>query len=109
MASGSHIDDRLVASRDPVWPQLSFDILVSLFECIGLYMNAAKTKVVACVLGRIREGYKEEEYRLHRSGGETAADRKRRRVVCQICSTSLRSLAIHLETQHDIYCLFVLS
>ncbi len=32
-----YIDDRLVASRDPVWLQLSFDILVSLFERIGLY------------------------------------------------------------------------
>jgi hypothetical protein len=39
-----YIDDGLVASRDPVWLQSSFDILVSLFECIGLYTNAAKTK-----------------------------------------------------------------
>ncbi len=39
-----YIDNRLVASRDPVWLQSSFDILVSLFECIRLYTNAAKTK-----------------------------------------------------------------
>jgi hypothetical protein len=105
-----YIDDGLVASRDPVWLQSSFDILVSLFECIGLYMNAAKTKVMMCVPGRIREGYMEEEYTLHRSGAETATNRKRRRVVCQICSASLQagSLVSHLETQHDIYHLFVL-
>jgi hypothetical protein len=63
-----YIDDGLVASRDPVWLQSSFDILVSLFECIGLYRNAAKTKVMKCVPGRIREGYIEKEYTLHRSG-----------------------------------------
>jgi hypothetical protein len=67
-------------------------------------------KVMTCVPERIREGYMEEEYTLHRSGVVTAADRKRRRVVCQICSASLQagSLASHLETQHDIYCSFVL-
>ncbi len=77
-----YIDNRLVASRDPAWLQLSFDIRVSLFECIRLYTNATKTKVMTCVPGRIREGYTEEEYTLHRSGAETAADRKRRWVVC---------------------------
>ncbi len=56
-----YIDDGLVASRDPVWLRLSFDILVSLFERIGLYTNATKTKVMTCVPGRIREGYTEEE------------------------------------------------
>ncbi len=48
---------------------------------------------------------------VHRSGAETATYRKCRWVVCQICSASLLagSLASHLETQHDIYCSFVLS
>jgi hypothetical protein len=66
---------------------------------------------MTCVPGRIKEDYMEEEYTLHRSGAETAANRKRRRVVCQICSASLQtsSLTSHLETQHDIYCLFILS
>jgi hypothetical protein len=105
-----YIDNGLVASRDPIWLQSSLDILVSLFECIGLYTNAAKTKVMMCVPGRMREGYMEEEYTLHRSGAETATNRKHCRVVCQICSTSLQAgyLASHLETQHDVYCLFVL-
>jgi hypothetical protein len=64
-----------------------------------------------CVPGRIREGYMEEKYRLHRSGVETAANRKRCRMICQICSASLQvgSLVSHLETQHDVNCLFVLS
>ncbi len=106
-----YIDNGLVASRDPVWLQLSFDILVNLIECIGHYTNATKRKVMTCVPGRVREGYTEEKYTLHRSGAETAASRKRRRMVCQICSASLQagSLMSHLETQHDVYPLFVLS
>ncbi len=106
-----YIDDGLVASRDPVWLQSSFDILVSLFECIGLYTNAAKTKVMTCIPGRIKEGFTQEEYTLNRTGAETATNRKHHQVVCQICSASLQagSLMSHLETQHDVYCSFVLS
>jgi hypothetical protein len=106
-----YIDNGLVASRDPVWLQSSFDILVGLFERIRLFTNASNTKVMICILGRIREGYIEEEYTNIRSGAETATDRKRRRVDCQICGDSLQagSLKSHLETQHDIYCSFVLS
>ncbi len=84
-----YIDDVLVASRDPVWLQASFDILVSLFERIGLFTNAAKTKVMTCIPGRIREGYTDKEYTLNKSGLETAANRKRRRVDCQMCGVSL--------------------
>ena len=57
-----YIDNGLVASRDPVWLQSSFDILVGLFECIGLFTNATKTKVMTCMPGRIREGYSDEAY-----------------------------------------------
>jgi hypothetical protein len=57
-----YIDNELVASRDPVWLQSSFDILVGLFERIGLFTNAAKTKVMMCTPGRIRECYSDEAY-----------------------------------------------
>ncbi len=106
-----YIDNGLVASRDLVWLQLSFDILVSLYECIRLFTNALRTKVMTCIPGRIREGFMEEEYTLHRTGVETATNRKRRGMVCQICSASLQagSLTSHLETQHGVYCSFLLS
>jgi hypothetical protein len=106
-----YIDDGLVASRDPVWLQSSFDILVSLFEPIRLFTNAAKTKAMMCTSGRIREGYSDEAYTLHKSGLETTADRKRRRVDCQICGVSLQAGSVqgHLETQHNVYQSFVLN
>jgi hypothetical protein len=93
-----YIDDGLVASRDPVWLQSSFDVLVGLFEHIGLVTNASKTKVMTCIPGRIREDYTEEEYTNIRSGVETAANRKHHRVDCQICGDSLQagSLKSHL-------------
>ncbi len=101
-----YIDDGLIASRDPVWPQESFDILVGLFDRIGLFTNAAKTKVMVCIPGRIREGYTKEGYTEYKSQTVTAADKKRRRVNCEICSASLAagsapSPLINLETQHD--------
>ena len=48
-----YVDDGLIASRDPVWLQESFDILIGLFERIGLFTNAAKMKVMMCIAGRI--------------------------------------------------------
>ena len=42
-------DDGLVQSRDPVFLQHSFDILIDLFERVGLRTNTTKTKVMVCV------------------------------------------------------------
>jgi hypothetical protein len=47
------VDDRLVAARCPVWLQSSFNILIKLFERIGLLANLDKTKVVTCMPGWI--------------------------------------------------------
>jgi hypothetical protein len=38
------VDYRLVRSRDPVWLQGALDVLIILFESIGLRMNPDKTK-----------------------------------------------------------------
>ena len=48
------VDDGLVAARCPAWLQSSFNILIKLFERIGLLANSDKTKVVTCVPGRIQ-------------------------------------------------------
>ncbi len=44
-----YVDDGLIASRDPVRLQELFNILIGLFEQIGLFTNAAKTKVMVCI------------------------------------------------------------
>ncbi len=65
-----YVEDGLVASQDPVWLQESFDILIGLFEQIGLFTNANKTKTMVCILGRVREGKTEKEYAKYKSQTE---------------------------------------
>jgi hypothetical protein len=100
-----YVEDGLIASRDPVWLQELFDILIRLFEWIGLFTNASKTKVMICIPGRIREAYTEEQYAEYKSPTGAAADNKHRRIDCKICGTSLAagSYQSHLESQHDIF------
>jgi hypothetical protein len=104
-----YVDDVLIASRDTVWLQESFDILIGLFERIGLFTNANKTKAMVCILGQIREGKTEKEYAKYKSQVE-ATNGKHRQVDREICGTSLAagSYRSHLELQHDIFWSFVL-
>jgi hypothetical protein len=103
------VDDGLVAARCPEWLQSSFTILIHLFKRIGLKTNAAKTKVMTCLPGKIRVAKMEEEYAAQQTGNTTAA--KRRHIDCEVCGVSLaaESLQNHLETQHDIFWLFILN
>ncbi len=100
-----YVNNGLIASRDPVWLQESFDILIGLFERISLFTNASQTKVMICILGRIHEAYTEEQYVEYKSLTGAAADNKRRWIDCGICGTSLAagSYQSHLESQHDIF------
>jgi hypothetical protein len=100
-----YVDDGLIASRDPVWLQDSFDILIGLFERIGLFTNASKTKVMICISGRIREAYTEEQYAEYKSPTGAAANNKRHWIDCEICGTSLAagSYQSHLESQHNVF------
>ena len=83
-----YVDDGLIASRDPVWLQESFDVFIRLFERINLFTNATKTKAMVCVPGQIREGKMEEEYAAYKSQTETT-DNKRHWVDCEFCGASL--------------------
>ncbi len=56
------VDDGLVSARCPEWLQSSFNILIKLFERIGLLANADKTKVMICVPGKIQSAQTEMEY-----------------------------------------------
>jgi hypothetical protein len=57
-----YVDDRVLLARCPEWLQSSFNILISLFKCIGLCSNAQKMKVMTCVPGKIRVSLSEEVY-----------------------------------------------
>jgi hypothetical protein len=104
------VDDGLVRLRDPVWLQGALDVLVKLFESIGLRTNPDKTKVMMCVPGNIWVVHTEEAYHTQQYGPVNPTA-KRHRVECDICGVSLaaRSLRSHLKTKHDTYRSFVLN
>jgi hypothetical protein len=104
------VDDGLVGSQDPIWLQSALDILVTLFEGIGLRMNPDKTKVMTCVSGNIRVAHTEAAYHAQQLG-PVDPTAKCRWVECDICGMSLAvgSLQSHLETQHNTYWLVVLN
>ncbi len=64
-------DDGLVGSRDPVWLQGALNILVTLFESIGLRTNPDKTKVMTCIPGNIHVAHTEEAYHMQQSDQST--------------------------------------
>jgi len=100
-----YADDAVLASRDPVALQKALDIIVGLFERVGLRTNTSKTKIMTCVPGKIRTRLSPEAYNNSREGMSVAGDWQTRRVHCDICDMSLTagSLPSHLETQHDVY------
>ena len=64
-----YADDRVVASTDPVWLQTTFDMLMGIFNHVGLKTNVCKTVGMVCqpcraVGVRAKEAYK------HRMMGE---------------------------------------
>jgi hypothetical protein len=105
-----YVDDGLIASCYPVWLQELFDILIGLFEQIGLFTNALKTKVMLCTPGQIHEAYTEEQYAEYKSLTGSAANNKRCRVDFEIYGASLAagSYQGHLELQHDVFQFMVL-
>jgi hypothetical protein len=100
-----YADDALVASRCPQQLQTAIDILVGLFERVGLHTNTLKTKTMVCVPGKIRVQLSPPMYASSREGLTTPRDRDKRRVKCDICGANLAAASLnnHLETQHNVY------
>ncbi len=70
------VDDGLVATRCPEWLQTSFNILITLFEWIGLRTNAEKMKVMTCLPGKIQVAQTEEEYASQQTGLGTSTTKR---------------------------------
>ncbi len=100
-----YVDDAYFASRDPVFLQTALDIVVELFERVGLETNRLKTQAMVCTPGRIRTQMPTASYHRMRLGSHTSDDWDARRVSCHHCGLKLqaRSLPRHLATQHGVY------
>ena len=84
--------------------QKAIDVLVALFELLGLKSNTDKTEAMACVPGRIRTPLTKEAYQTHMSDFHRE-ERKGRRVMCHACQEEMavESPKSNLATQHDVY------
>jgi hypothetical protein len=100
-----YANDGYVAARCPRELQTSMDILVGLFERVGLRTNTSKTKVMICVPGKIRTCLSGDVYNNSRAGLMARDEWHHRRVECDICGENLSaaSLTSHLETRHDVF------
>jgi hypothetical protein len=82
------VDNGLVGSRDPIWLQSAMDVLITLFEGIGLQTNPDKTKVMMCVSRNIRVAHMEVGYHAQQQG-PVDPTMKRHWVECDVCTVSL--------------------
>ena len=100
-----YADDAILASRDPVALQRALDVIVELFERVGLRTNTSKTKVMTCVPGKIRTRLSQDAYNNSREGMHANDDWKKLRVTCDLCDMDLAagSLPSHLEAKHDVF------
>ena len=57
-----YVDSMYLASRGVEFLQLALDILVSLFERVGLERNTSKTQIMICTPGRIQTQLPTESY-----------------------------------------------
>ena len=105
-----YADDGLVQSRRPILLQKSADILVGLFERVGLITNTQKTKAMVCVPGKIRIPLSPAVYNNCRQGLNTLKEWQCRRVQCDDCGVylSAASLPQHQERKHGKIKSFVL-
>ncbi len=99
------VDDGLLASRDPEWLQQAFNVLVELFERVGLLTNFTKMKVMTCSPGFIRTHVSREAHMRRTNHLEGSYRLQRlRRVSCPECNKDLAagSLRSHLRSQHGL-------
>ena len=93
----------MVASSDPQWLQGTFNILVGLFDRVGLRTNVVKTVGMVCRPCQAAENRSEAAYGSRITGeGPTYRALLKGRVSCRECGELMVvvSLASHMMTQH---------
>jgi hypothetical protein len=100
-----YLDDAYFASRDPVFLQTAPDIVVELFERVGLETNRMKTQAMVCTPRRIRTQLPTASYHRMCLRFHTSNDWEARHVSCHHCGLKIQahSLPCHLATQHGVY------
>jgi hypothetical protein len=101
-----YADDGHLYGTDADALQRATDLIVALFECVGLQANATKTKAMVCAprpsVTRISSpAYKR---RMNDHDAPTYRERKRQQVTCDICNANMqaRSLNRHKRLKHGL-------
>ena len=55
-----YVEDGFIVYQEPEWLQGDLNIIIELFQHIGLMVSAAKSKIIMCQPGIIRSGMSEE-------------------------------------------------
>jgi hypothetical protein len=106
VSAGFYADDGVLAGHDPDQLQSSLDLLVELFERVGLSTSVSKTKTMVCVPDHSLHGhFSSAAFKRRFTGGFTYSARKRRHVQCPNCDSTMqeRHLHYHLYHSHNIY------
>ena len=82
-------DNPLLASRDPKLLQEMLDIIIGLFERVGLQTNTTKMKVMICVPGELRTHHPNITYNCIQEGLVVSSDMQTRNMDCDICCHTL--------------------
>jgi hypothetical protein len=100
-----YVDDAYLPSRDAKFLQRTLDLLVSLFERVGLETNTSKTQMMICTPGRIRTQLPTDLYRQLQRGRVTGAEWNARDIECSRCGKTMKasSLRRHLADMHSVY------
>ena len=93
-------DDGIIQARCPEMLQSSFDILIALFERVGLRTNTQKTKAMICIPGRIRARHTVEVYNNQQEGLISCKTWLCWKVDCDICGVQVTAASLnkHLDT-----------
>ena len=99
-----YVNDAYLASRDAVFLQHALDILVDLFERVGLQTNTSKTQTMICTPGQIWMQLLTESYQRIQRRQVSAGEWNSRDVECRQCGKVLKasSLGRHLADVHNI-------
>jgi len=85
--------------------------IVSLFELIGLPTNTTKTKVMTCVLGKLRTCHPNSVHTCIQKDLATYSELQTCIVDCVMGGQTFQANTIdcHLESQHELYWLLVIN
>ena len=96
--------DSLIASTNLVCMQWGFEIIIGIFEWVGIRTNVEKTMDMVCQTGNISGRHSNTDYGRRMTGkGDHHHVKQCRRLACGECGVELDAAytSAHLQKQHE--------